>query len=150
LVAFRDLERRWVNRVINPVTVALLRRGLAPPTYALVETVGRTTGKARVVPVASGLDGETFWFFAALGEQASFVRNIATNPRVRVLARPSRRRDGWRARWRDGTAIALPNDDAWARHRDLGRGRPLYRLDGILLRRLAAGRSPLTIRVDLD
>ncbi|HEY7174468.1 MAG TPA: nitroreductase/quinone reductase family protein [Micromonosporaceae bacterium] len=150
MTAFRRLERRWVNRVINPVVVALLRRGLAPPTYALVETVGRTTGKARVVPVASGLDGQTFWFFAALGEQASFVRNIAINPRVRVLVRPSRLRDGWRSRWRDGTAVALPNDAAWARHHDLGRGRPLYRLDGILLRRLAAGRLPLTIRVDLD
>jgi hypothetical protein len=44
----------------------------------------------------------------------------------------------------------MPGDDAHARHRLLGRGRPLYRLYGIALRRLADGGDMLTIRIDLD
>ncbi|HLX51820.1 MAG TPA: hypothetical protein VKS82_26120 [Streptosporangiaceae bacterium] len=39
---------------------------------------------------------------------------------------------------------------AGGRHRQLGRGRPLYRLDGILLRRLAGDGDMLTVRIDLD
>jgi len=65
-----------------------------------------------------------------------------------VLARPARLRDGLRNRWRAGTAVPLPDDDAWARHRELSRGRPLYRIDGLFLRRLAQGRPPLTVRID--
>jgi hypothetical protein len=52
-------------------------------------------------------------------------------------------------RWRSGTAHPLPDDDARARHHQLGRGRPGYRLDGILLRGLATG-DMLTVRIDLD
>jgi deazaflavin-dependent oxidoreductase (nitroreductase family) len=143
-------ERRFSNRVVNPVLVALIVRGLGPPTYAVVETTGRKSGRRRLVPVASGLDGDTFWLISGLGERASYVHNIKANPRVRVRARPARLRDGLRARWRPGTAHPLPDDDARARHRALGQGRPLYRLDGWLLRRLAAGGDMLTIRIDLD
>ncbi len=150
MAIFRNLERRWVNRVINPVVVALLRRGLGPPTYALIETMGRVSGEPRVAPVANGLNGDTFWFFAGLGERASFVRNLTANPRVRVLAKPTRVREGWHSQCRTGTAVPQPHDDAWDRHGHLARGRPLYRLDGLFLRHLAAGRPPVTIRVDLD
>lgn len=139
-----------MNHVINPAVVWLLRRGWGPPTYALVQTTGRKSGRPILVPVANGLVGDTFWLLAGRGSDASFVRNIASNPRVRVLARPTHLRDGRRACWRDGTASALPDDDAWARHRRLGAGRPVYRLDGFFLRRLAAGRPPLTVRIDLD
>jgi deazaflavin-dependent oxidoreductase (nitroreductase family) len=143
-------ERAFVNRVANPLIVALITRGLGPSTYAVVETTGRKTGRQRPVPVASGLDGDTFWLIAGLGDEASYVRNIKANPQVRVRARPARVRDGLRVRWRAGTAHLLPGDDARARHRQLGLGRPLYRLDGIMLRRLAAGGDMLTIRIDLD
>jgi deazaflavin-dependent oxidoreductase (nitroreductase family) len=146
----RDRARAWTNRRVNPLVVALLVRGLGPPTYAVVETTGRRTGLRRLVPVANGLDGDTFWLIAGLGERASFVRNIRANPRVRVSARPGRLRDGVRVRSRPGTAHPLPDDDARARHRRLGRGRPGYQLDGILLRGLAAGGDMLTVRIDLD
>ena len=53
-------------------------------------------------------------------------------------------------RWRAGTAPLLPEDDARVRHRLLGRGRPLYRPDGIIVRQLAADGDTLTIRIDLD
>lgn len=137
------------NRVVNPLVVALLERGWAPPTYALVETIGRRSGRPRRVPVANGLDGDTFWLIAGLGERAAFVHNVRANPRVRVKARPARLRHGVRMRWRSGTACPLPDDDAGARHQWLGRGRPAYRLDGILLRALSSG-DMLTVRVDLD
>ncbi|MGH9920088.1 MAG: nitroreductase/quinone reductase family protein [Nitrososphaerales archaeon] len=149
-------KKSWVqrllpfqNRVVNPVVLALAERGLVPSTYAVLETVGRRTGRTRRVPVANGLEGETFWLIAGLGERASFVRNIRAKPRVRVRARPARIRDGVRMRWRGGTAEPLPDDDAKDRHRQLGHGRPGYRLDGILLRALAAG-DMLTVRIDLD
>jgi hypothetical protein len=54
--------------------------------------------------------------------------------------------------WRQGTAHPMPEDDAHERHRQLGRGRPGYRLDGALLKALAAleGGKMLTVRIDLD
>ncbi len=147
---------RWLlliqNRVINPIVRVLLSAGLAPPTYALLETTGRRTGRPRQVPVANGLQGNTFWLIAALGDRAHYVRNLQADPRVRVRARPARLRDGLRMRWRAGTAQPLPEDDARQRHRELGHGRPGYQLDGILLRGLAAfepGRI-MTVRIDLD
>jgi deazaflavin-dependent oxidoreductase (nitroreductase family) len=140
------------NRVFNRPARALVAWGLAPPTYALLETMGRRSGLPRQVPVANGLQGRTFWLIAGLGDQAQYVKNISADPHVRVKARPARLRDGVRARWYSGTAHPMPEDDARQRHRQLGRGRPGYRLDGILLRRLASlgsGRM-LTIRIDLD
>ena len=147
---------RWLlliqNRVLNRPVRALLRMGFSPPTYALIEATGRKSGRSRQVPVANGLDGDTFWLIVGLGRQAQYVRNIEANPRVRVKARPARLRDGVRMRWRWGTAHLLPDDDAHERHRRLGRGRPGYRLDGVLLRGLAAlgPEDMLTVRVDLD
>ena len=140
------------NRLINAVVRVLLRAGLAPPTYAMLEITGRRSGRRRQIPVANGLEGDTFWLIAALGEKAHSVRNIHTNPRVRVKARPARLRDGVRMRWRTGTARLMPDDDPRARQRRLSRGRPGYRADGILLRTLAgiAGANMLTVRVDLD
>ncbi len=140
------------NRVINRLVRILLAAGLAPPTYALLETTGRRSGRPRQVPVANGLQGDTFWLIAGLGDQAQYVRNIKANARVRVKARPARLRDGIRMRWRTGTARPKPDDDARARQRQLGHGRPGYRADGILLRMLAAtgGGNMMTVRIDLD
>jgi deazaflavin-dependent oxidoreductase (nitroreductase family) len=143
-------ERAFNNRVVNPVMTALITHGFGLPTYAVVETTGRKSGRKRLAPVASGLDGDTFWMISGRGDKASYVYNIRANPRVRVIARPARLRDGLRTRSRTGTAHLMPGDDAHARHRRLGQGRPLYRLDGFILRRLADGGDMLTIRIDLD
>ena len=91
---------RFQNRVLNQPARFLLRYGLAPPTYALLETTGRRTGRARQMPVANGLQGETFWLIAGLGGRAQYVHNIKANPRVRIKARPARLREGWRMHWR--------------------------------------------------
>lgn len=147
--------KRWLlrlqNRLFNRPARFLLAHGLAPPTYALLETTGRRSGRVRQVPVANGLQGETFWLIAGLGERAQYVRNIQANPRVRVKARPARLRDGFHMSWQSGTAHLMPEDDARERHRQLGRGRPGYQLDGILLRGLSSLGSGqmLTIRIDL-
>ena len=45
--ALRDRARALTNRRVNPLFVALLTRGLGPPTYAIVETIGRRTGRRR-------------------------------------------------------------------------------------------------------
>ena len=107
-------------------------------------------GRRRRVPVANGLESDTFWLIAALGEHADYVRNLRADHRVRIKARPARLRDGLRMHWRPGTAHPMPEDDARARHRRLGRGRLGYRLDGILLRALATDMPMLTIRIELD
>jgi deazaflavin-dependent oxidoreductase (nitroreductase family) len=127
--------KRWLlhlqNRLFNRPARFLLSRGLAPPTYALLETTGRRTGRARQMPVANGLQSDTFWLIAGTGEHAQYVRNIQANPRVRVKARPARLRDGLHMRWRSGTAYLMPEDDADVRHRQIGKGRQGYQLDGI-------------------
>jgi deazaflavin-dependent oxidoreductase (nitroreductase family) len=149
------LKRRLLqlqNRLFNRLARFLLSHGFAPPTYALLETTGRRTGRRRQVPVANGLQGDTFWLIAGLGETAQYVRNIQANPQVRIKARPARLRDGLRMSWRSGVAQLMPEDDAHKRHRRLSKGRLGYRLDGILLRGLSSlgsGRM-LTIRIDLD
>jgi deazaflavin-dependent oxidoreductase (nitroreductase family) len=134
--------------VLNPPIRAAIRAGLAPPFYAILETTGRRTGRRRQLPVANGLDRDTFWLICALGEDAAYLRNIRADPRVRIKARPARLRDGVRMQWRTGTAHPMPQDDARARQRSLGKGRPGYKLDAILLR--AGATDMLTIRIDLD
>lgn len=50
-------ERAFINRVVNPVMTALITHRFGLPTYAVVQTTGRRSGRKRLVPVASGLDG---------------------------------------------------------------------------------------------
>jgi deazaflavin-dependent oxidoreductase (nitroreductase family) len=138
----RALSRAGEKRLVNPVVRRLVLGGRLGSTYAVLETTGRRSGLARRTPVANGLRGDTFWLISAHGRHAHYVRNLLADPQVRVgLA------SGGRLRWRDGTAQPLWEDDARARHRGLGRGRPGYRLDGLLLRSTATQLT--TIRIDL-
>ena len=111
-----------------------LRHRIAPRAFALLETRGRRTGRARATVVGNGLDGQTFWIVAAHGWQSDYVRNVVEDPRVRLLVG---------GRWRTGTAVVLPEDDTDARSRSLP-----YRWDAALGRAIAT--TPLTVRVDLD
>ena len=77
--------------------------GVAPPGYALLETTGRKTAKARRTPVGDGWIGYQFWLVAEHGMKAGYVRNIAANPHVRLKLR-----HGILARWHTGTAQVLP------------------------------------------
>ncbi|MGH3418836.1 MAG: nitroreductase/quinone reductase family protein [Streptosporangiaceae bacterium] len=122
-----------MDRASNRLIRFALRAGFAPRAFALLETTGRRTGRARHTPVGNGLAGNTFWLVAAHGTQADYVRNLQAEPRVRVKA------DGV---WRAGTAVVLPGDDPAARSRTLP-----YRWDAAIGRVMAS--APLTIRIDL-
>jgi deazaflavin-dependent oxidoreductase (nitroreductase family) len=121
---------RGSNRLIR----LALRAGVAPRAFALLETTGRRSGRARHTPVGNGLDGDTFWLVAAHGTQADYVRNLQAEARVRVKVGGA---------WRAGTAVVLPDDDPVARSRTLP-----YRWDAAIGRMMAS--APLTIRIDLD
>jgi deazaflavin-dependent oxidoreductase (nitroreductase family) len=120
----------WIG---NQALSRALNHDLAPGAFALLETVGRSSGLPRQTPVGNGLDGDTFWLIAAHGRQADFVRNIDANHEVRVKVGGS---------WRAGTAVLLPDDDTAVRSRGLP-----YRWDAAIGRAIAT--TPLTIRIDL-
>ena len=132
----RQLVRLLQKYVVNPPTKAALALGILPPTHALLETVGRTTGKPRRNPVGNGLtsDGRTFWIVAEHGRDAGYVKNLMANPRVRVKVG---------RRWRSGTAELLPDDDPSARLKSIGRP-----VNAAMIRTM--GTNLLTVRVDLD
>ena len=131
------------RRVLNPPIKLFLSLGLVPPSYALLETRGRTSGKPRRTPVGNGLVGDTFWLVAEHGGRASYVRNMRADPRVRVKLR-----EGLRTTWRRGTAHLLPDDDPRARQRELASGRPGRALNAFVVRTL--GTDLLVVRIDLD
>lgn len=99
--------------------------------FALIETTGRRTGLPRRIPVGGKRSGSTFWFTAM--READYLRNIASDPRVRV-------RTG--GRWRSGTAVACPEDDAKKRS---FRVNPI---NGAFL--WLANQNLVSVRVDLD
>jgi deazaflavin-dependent oxidoreductase (nitroreductase family) len=117
--------------------------GLAVPGYALLETIGRKTGKPRRTPVGDGRVGEQFWLVAEHGMKAGYVRNIARNPRVRL-----RLRNGWKGRWHTGTAHLLTDDDPAERQRWLAINLPSSAGNARAVRLF--GTELLTIRIDLD
>ncbi|MGH3081388.1 MAG: nitroreductase/quinone reductase family protein [Gaiellaceae bacterium] len=118
--------------VVNPVVKLAVRLGLVR-SWAILETRGRKTGLTRQNPVGNGLVGDTFWIVAEHGRKAGYVRNIAADPRVRVLVG---------GRWRMGTAHALPDDDP------LERQRSLPALNARVVRLM--GTDLMTVRIDLD
>jgi deazaflavin-dependent oxidoreductase (nitroreductase family) len=67
--------------------------------------MGRRSRLPRSTSVSDGLEGETFWPIAQRGHDADWVRNIETNPRVRVKVSEIH------AGWRSGTAHILDDDD---------------------------------------
>jgi deazaflavin-dependent oxidoreductase (nitroreductase family) len=89
-----QIVRALQKYVLNPPIKFLFAMGIVPPGYALLETTGRTTGKARRTPVGDARVGNKFWIVAEHGMKAGYVRNIAHNPRVRLKLR-----EGLRARW---------------------------------------------------
>ena len=78
--------------VLNPPIKLLFAMSIVPPGYALLETIGRTTGKVRRTPVGDGWIGYQFWLVAEHGMKAGYVRNIVANPRVRLKLRAKRAR----------------------------------------------------------
>lgn len=129
--------------VLNPPIKLLFVLGIFPPAYALLETVGRKTGKPRRTPVGNGRVGQQFWLVAEHGSKAGYVRNIAKNPRVRVKLR-----NGLRSRWLIGTATLLRDDDPCERQNWLARQHPGSASNAAAVRFF--GTELLTVRIDLD
>src|SRR5947209_20351473 len=92
--------------LLNPPIKLWFAIGVAPAGYALLENHGRRTGKPRCTPVGDGSIGQQFWIVAEHGMKAGYVRNVGSNPRVRL-----KMRHGLRARWYKGTAHPLSDDD---------------------------------------
>jgi deazaflavin-dependent oxidoreductase (nitroreductase family) len=128
---------------LNPPIKFLFAIGLVPPGYALLETTGRKTGKPRRTPVGDGRIGNEFWIVAEHGMNASYVRNIASNPGVRLKLR-----EGLRSRWHSGTAHLLPDDNPRERQRWLAGRLPSSAANAAVVRLL--GTQLLTVRIDLD
>ena len=129
--------------LLNPPIKLLFAIGVAIPGYALLETTGRKTGKPRRTPVGSGRIGSQFWIVAEHGMKAGYVRNIASNPRVRLKLRV-----GVVARWHTGTAHVLSDDDPHERQRWLAGQLPSSAANAAVVRLL--GTQLLTVRIDLD
>src|SRR5438128_5962547 len=128
---------------LNPPIKILFAIGIVPPGYALLETAGRKTGKPRRTPVGDGRVDNQFWIVAEHGVKAGYVRNIQTNPRVRLKLR-----EGVRVRWHNGTAHVLYDDDARERQRWLAGQLPSSAANARVVRLL--GTRLLTVRIDLD
>jgi deazaflavin-dependent oxidoreductase (nitroreductase family) len=129
--------------LLNPPIKALLALGVAPPGYALLETIGRKSGKPRRIPVGNGRVGDEFWIVAERRNKAGYIRNIECNPRVRLKLR-----DGLRTHWYSGTAQVLPEDDAPERQRWLVAKLPGAGSNAAAVRLF--GTQLLTVRVALD
>jgi deazaflavin-dependent oxidoreductase (nitroreductase family) len=129
--------------LLNPPIKLALAVGLPLPGYALLETTGRRTGKARRTPVGDGRVGEHFWLVAEHGMRAGYVLNIARNPRVRLKLR-----EGFRIRWHTGTAYLLPEESPRERQRWLADQLPSSATNARAVRLF--GTQLLSIRVDLD
>jgi deazaflavin-dependent oxidoreductase (nitroreductase family) len=128
---------------LNPPIKVLLALGVAPTGYALLETIGRKSGKPRRTPVGNGRVGNEFWIVAEHGKNAGYVRNIESNPRVRLKLR-----DGQRMRWYNGTARLVPEDDPRERQRWLAAKVPGSSSNAAAVRLL--GTQLLPVRIDLD
>jgi deazaflavin-dependent oxidoreductase (nitroreductase family) len=125
----RGIVTAFSKYILNPLTRPLV--GYVPG-WALLETVGRSSGRPHLNPVGYALEGNTLWILAEHGKHADYVKNIEANPRVRV-------RVG--GRWRNGSARILGDEDP-----DLHIRRQNF-LNAIGLR--LVGTDLLPIRVDL-
>jgi deazaflavin-dependent oxidoreductase (nitroreductase family) len=127
--------------VVNPPVRLAFGLGVLPPSYALLETRGRRSGRPRRTPVGNGLVDDTFWIVAEHGRGAGYVRNIEADPHVRVKVRRGRR-----AVWLEGVARTMPGDDTRERQRSMARGRPGRALNAFVVRTM--GTDLLTVRID--
>jgi deazaflavin-dependent oxidoreductase (nitroreductase family) len=134
----RRIASGTAKYLVNPIVRGLFRIGLPAPGTAILETIGRKSGRPRQTPVTNGLDDDTFWIVAEHGRRAGYVRNIEANPGVRV-------RIG--RRWRHGTACVVPEDDPRERLRYISSRHPITRLNTATVRVMQT--DLMTIRIDL-
>lgn len=109
------LKRRVVvplqRYVLNPPVKLATFLGLVPG-YAIIETVGRRSGRRRRTVVGVHREDDTLWIVAEQGRRAGYVRNLEAQSRVRVRLR---------GRWWQGMAQVVEEDEPRARLRSFGR-----------------------------
>jgi deazaflavin-dependent oxidoreductase (nitroreductase family) len=139
---------RWFLRA--PELVFRLRLSVLVPTWAMLVTTGRRSGRARAVVLdVARRDGRGLWFIAGDGMRAAWVLNLLDDPRVEVWHR-GRRWAGW---------ATVGAADAGDLSVEIYRNRPtytrlIYRLIGERirheddLRRLATG--TVAVRVERE
>ena len=133
------IQRRVEAYLLNPGMRAIIRAGLAPRIFALVETTGRRTGLLRTTPVTVARDGDVVWLVAEHGWRCGYVQNISAHPKIRLKIGRT---------WHPGTATLLPGDDAWTRRTTMDQLTGwMGRADGVFFRSMAS--VPMTVRVDL-
>jgi deazaflavin-dependent oxidoreductase (nitroreductase family) len=130
--------------LLNPPIKLAFRLGIVPPSFVLLETIGRKSGQPRRTPVGDGRIGNTLWIVAEHGRRAGYVLNLSANPRVRVGIRKGLRQ----IEWIPGTATVLPDDSTSERLRRLGALNVGQRVNAWGVRMW--GTDLLTVRIDLD
>ena len=128
----RRRVRALQKYLLNPPVKLAVYLGLLPG-HALIETVGRRTGKQRRTVIGVHIVDQTVWIVAEQGRHAGYVANLQANPRVRL--RVGRR-------WRAGDARIVADDDPQRRLDQFGRSS-----HAAAVRRF--GTTLLTVRVDL-
>jgi deazaflavin-dependent oxidoreductase (nitroreductase family) len=129
--------------LLNPPVKLVLAAGIPLAGYAVLETIGRKTGKPRRTPVGDGKVGKEFWLVAEHGRKAGYVRNIVSNPRVQVKIR-----EGARLRWHSGLAHVLADDDPIKRQQWLTQQIPGSARNAAAVRMFST--ELLSVRIDLD
>ncbi|MFW0788346.1 nitroreductase family deazaflavin-dependent oxidoreductase [Gordonia sp. CPCC 205333] len=129
-------ERIVGRYVANPTVKGLAKLGIRTDLATELETTGRKSGLARVVPVAASFDGTGAWVISQHGPRSGWAINIAADPRVRI-----RRGDTWY----DGTAKFVPEDDVVARARTFGTNRVFSALTASTFRALQS--DPVSVRI---
>ncbi|MDL9945684.1 nitroreductase family deazaflavin-dependent oxidoreductase [Gordonia sp. ABSL11-1] len=129
-------ERAVGRHIANPAVALLSRIGITTRLATELETTGRRSGQARVVPVSAAFDDDGAWIISQHGARSGWAINVAADSRVRI-------RQG--ARWRSGTAEFVPGDDVVARARTFA-SRPLFA--GITAAGFRALQSdPISVRI---
>lgn len=133
-------RERFVGRYFaNPLMRGLTRAGVHVSLMTDIETVGRTTGLARRVPVSAKFDDTGAWIISQHGTRSGWGANIAADPAVRLRVGN---------RWRSGTAAFVHDDDITARARSFAGNPLLGRIVGATFAALQT--TPITVRVTFD
>jgi deazaflavin-dependent oxidoreductase (nitroreductase family) len=125
-------------RLIDRIMIGLLRAGIGTRSTALLQTRGRRSGQPRLTPVTNGLDGDRFWIVTEHGMRANYVRNLLSDPQVRVKAGHG---------WRRGEAH-LVDEDPNACLEKIAQRNPRTRSNTNIVRKSASDLR--VIRIDLE
>lgn len=75
---------RWYSKLSNILIMPVFRIVPMPRGFVLLTVKGRRSGKPRRRPVRAVGDGGTLYAVALMGERSDWLRNVRSNPRVRV------------------------------------------------------------------